>query len=190
MSIHLGSESHDATAWFALQVKCRYERFTANLVSQKGFEVFAPTYCGDTRPRLQKPESELPLFPGYVFARFDVLRRLPILTTPGVYSIVGYGKIPVAIPEDEVLTIRNAVTARMTVEPCSFLNVGTAVRITRGPLINREGILVENRGGCYVVLSVSTIERSVRVHVHRDDVIAVDSRVVVSTSSRLNYNVS
>ena len=30
-----------------------------------------------------------PLFPGYVFCRFDVLKRLPILITPGVISLSG-----------------------------------------------------------------------------------------------------
>ncbi len=189
MFAHLSGESPDYRAWFALQVKCRYEKFTANVVSQKGFEVFAPTYATETKQRIHKQELELPLFPGYVFARFEAVRRLPILTTPGVYAIVGYGKTPVSIPDSEVLAIRNATTAQMKVEPCSYLNVGTAVRITKGPLIDREGILLENRSGCYVVLSVSTIERSVRVHVRREDVTPLDKQPS-SITGGLNYKVS
>lgn len=185
--INGGSSNH--SAWFALQVKCRYENFTANLLSQKGFEVFAPSYPGALKQRIQKHELQLPLFPGYVFARFDVIRRLPILTTPGVYGIVGYGKVPTAIPDEEVLSIRSALLGKMTVEPCSFLNIGTSVRIVKGPLQGREGILVENRSDCYIVLSVSTIERSVRVHVHRDDVVAQEDRLV-SASPRLAHKVS
>jgi transcription antitermination factor NusG len=182
-----GVSNHNA--WFALQIKCRYENFTANLLSQKGFEVFAPSYPGALKQRIQKQELELPLFPGYVFARFDATRRLPILTTPGVYAIVGYGKVPTVIPDEEVLAIRSALLARMTVEPCSFLNVGTSVRIVKGPLMGREGILVENRSDCYVVLSVSTIERSVRVHVRRDDVVAQENRSVAA-ATQLAYKVS
>lgn len=189
MLAYPSSEEPDSRAWFALQVKCRYEKFIANLVLQKGFEVFAPTYSAEPKQRIHKQELELPLFPGYVFARFEAIRRLPILTTPGVYAIVGYGKTPVAIPDGEVLAIRNAMAAQMKVEPCPYLNVGTAVRITRGALINREGILLENRSGCYVVLSVSTIERSVRVHVRREDVTPLEKQPVF-IASRLNYQAS
>ena len=81
------------------------------------------------------------------------------------------------------------MAAQMKVEPCPYLNVGTAVRITRGALINREGILLENRSGCYVVLSVSTIERSVRVHVRREDVTPLEKQPVF-IASRLNYQAS
>jgi hypothetical protein len=55
--------------------------------------------------------------------------------------------------------------------------------------MGREGILVENRSDCYVVLSVSTIERSVRVHVRRDDVVAQENRSVAA-ATQLAYKVS
>ena len=37
-------------------------------------------------------ELEEPYFPGYIFCRFDPRNRLPILTTPGVQSVLGIGK--------------------------------------------------------------------------------------------------
>ena len=40
-----------------------------------------------------------PLFPGYVFCRFIATNRLPILTTPGVFSVVSVAKAPAPIPD-------------------------------------------------------------------------------------------
>lgn len=165
-------------AWFALQTKFRYEKFTSSLVSQKGFEVLVPIRkeadCGSSKPGAAAMEKVL--FPGYVFARFDVTRRLPILTTPGVYTIVGYGKSPVAIPDSEILAIKNAVKAEMPLEPCPYLNTGSCVRVMDGPLKGYEGLLVENRSSCRVVLSISLIQRSIRVQVDRRNVIVLDAQ--------------
>jgi len=45
---------------------------------------------------------EIPLFPGYVFARFDTRRMAPILRIPGVARAVGFGGKPAAIPASEI----------------------------------------------------------------------------------------
>ena len=62
--------------------------------------------------------SELPLFPGYLFCRFDVRDRLlPILTTPGVIGIVGAGKTPVPVDDEEIEAIRAILRSGLAVQP-------------------------------------------------------------------------
>src|SRR5271157_1699688 len=79
--------------WFALQVRTRWESSTAVLLSGKGYETLLPTY--KTKRRWSKGLKEIvaPLFPGYVFCQFDVRKRLPVLVTPGVLSVVSCGRI-------------------------------------------------------------------------------------------------
>jgi len=69
--------------WYALRVKSNFERTTIAMLSGKGFETYLPLYRQPRRWSDRTTVTELPLFPGYVFARFDVNCRLPILTTPG-----------------------------------------------------------------------------------------------------------
>src|ERR1700726_677092 len=69
--------------WFALQVRSRHEKNIATLMHGKGYEPFLPLYKGRRRWSDRFKEMELPLFPGYLFCRFDVQNRLPVLTTPG-----------------------------------------------------------------------------------------------------------
>src|SRR5271165_6221363 len=83
--------------WYALQVRGRWENSTATLLSGKGYQTLLPTYQAAKRFRGSARELAAPLFPGYVFCQFDVHKRLPVLVTPGVLSVVGRGRIPVPI---------------------------------------------------------------------------------------------
>src|SRR5262245_65794889 len=80
--------------WYALKVRPRSEWMVAANLRNRGYEPFLPTYKSKRRWSDRIKTLELPLFPGYLFCRFDVQTRLPILTTPGGSFIVGGGKTP------------------------------------------------------------------------------------------------
>jgi transcriptional antiterminator NusG len=156
--------------WYAIQVRTRWERSTATILGGKGYETLLPTYkstkCWSGRPK----ETSSPLFPGYVFCRFDVLKRLPILITPGVIAVVGRGRIPVAIDELEMSAIQAIVSSGLTAEPWPYLEVGQRVRIEDTALRGMEGILIGFKGSRRVVVSVSLLRRSVALEIERAEV--------------------
>jgi transcription antitermination factor NusG len=84
-------------SWFARQVKPRHEKTTAEALRSKGLEDFLPQYLAIRRWSDRIKRLEAPLFPRYVFCRFDLRNKLNVLTTPGVVSILGVGKTPVPI---------------------------------------------------------------------------------------------
>src|ERR1700681_3729340 len=86
-------------SWFALHVRSRFEKYVEAHLQQKGYEVFYPTYVVKRTWSDRVQAISVPLFPNYVFCRFDLNCRLPILTTPGVNSIVGCGKAPQTVDE-------------------------------------------------------------------------------------------
>src|ERR1700684_3837300 len=87
--------------WYAIRTRSNHEKVAAMLLGGKGYEQYLPVYQVHRRRFESVIESEHPLFPGYVFCRFDVKTRLPILMTTGVVSIVGFGGEPAAIPDHE-----------------------------------------------------------------------------------------
>src|SRR5437764_10707980 len=95
--------------WFALGVKPRYDKAVARMLENKGFEPCLPLYKKRHRYGARCKVSELPLFPGYVFCRFNVLTRLPILTTPGVTQILGTGNTPIPLSENEIVSLGTAI---------------------------------------------------------------------------------
>ena len=157
--------------WYALQIRQRTERITTELLSQKGYEPFLPTYLLKRRWSDRVKVLDVPLFPGYVFCRLDPLVRLPVLTTPGVISIVGLGKEPAAIPEREMDHVRRIVESTTSAEPWPYLTCGDQVTISDGPLRGVEGILSVVKSSCKLVVSITLLQRSVAVEVDRQAVL-------------------
>jgi transcription antitermination factor NusG len=105
------------------------------------------------------------LFPAYLFCRFDVSRRLPILITPGVLHIVSYGTGPAAIDEKEIEAIQRIVRLGLPAKPWPYPQVGDQVTIERGPLAGLVGVLVSVRSSCRLVVSLSLIQRSIATEI-------------------------
>jgi transcription antitermination factor NusG len=161
------TQSSGSCSWFALQVRSRWESTVASLLQAKGLEIVLPTYPSTRKWSDRLKVVEAPLFPGYVFCRFDVHNRLPILVTPGVIAVVGRGKTPVAVEDTEILAIRTAVRSGIPIEPWPYVEIGERVRIKDDVLDGMEGILTTFRGSDRVVISVALLRRSVALEIDR-----------------------
>ena len=159
---------HDNLSWYALQIQSKLGRIAAATLCGKGYEVYLPLYRCGRRWSDRVKQLDLPLFPGYLFCRFDVCDRLPILTTPGVISVVGAGKTPVPVDEEEIGAIRAILRSGLVAQPWPFLQVGSRVYIERGPLAGLEGIITNTDKVCRLIVSVSLLQRSVAVEIDRE----------------------
>jgi transcription antitermination factor NusG len=165
-----GSQNTDESRqklWYAIHVRSRFESQMSTVLRSKGYEEFLPTYRCKHRWSDRAKELDLPLFPGYLFSRFDVCERLPILKSPGLIAIVGLGKAPIPIPDEEIEAIRAIVRSGLPVEPWPHLTVGSRVFVEAGPLAGLEGNVVNIGKTFRLVVSVSLLQRSVRVEIER-----------------------
>ena len=111
---------------------------------------------------------ELPLFTGYMFCRFDVRYRLPILITPGVMSIVGVAGQPASIADHEISSIRRAATSGLKCSPLPSIPFGDPVSVTRGPLAGLSGTVVGLRSNLRLILALPLLQRSLSVEIDSD----------------------
>jgi transcription antitermination factor NusG len=133
----------------------------------KDYECLLPTFVDCRRYSDRLKQVPAALFPGYVFCRFDPLRRLPILTTPGVEHVVGLGKIPQPVEDIEIEAIQRIMESGFLAKPWPYLKVGQRVRINGGSLDGIEGLLVQERGKDRLIISVDLLQRSVSVVIDR-----------------------
>jgi transcription antitermination factor NusG len=151
--------------WYAIQIRCRFEKKAATELQKKGIEVFLPIvnelhhWC-DRRKIL-----ECPVFPGYAFVRIEYSpeTRMSVLRAAGVLSIVSSQHVGVPIPGEEIESVRVLVEEKVRFEPYPFLRTGQRVRIRGGVLDRLEGILSGRRGNLKLIVSVETIERSLAI---------------------------
>ena len=159
----------DSSAWYAIRVRSKFESVASEVFEAKGYQSFLPVYRSKRKWSDRVKELDLPLFPGYLFCRFDVQDRLlPILTTPGVVAIVGVGKTPAAVEDQEIEAIRAILRSGLAAQPWPFINVGTRVYIEGGPLTGLEGIVTNTDKVYRLVVSVGLLQRCVAVEIDRD----------------------
>jgi transcription antitermination factor NusG len=159
--------------WYGIRTRTNYEKLAATVLESKGYQQFLPVYRFRRRWSDRVVESEKALFPGYVFCRFDANNRLPIMTTPGVMSVIGFGNEPAPLNESEIEAVHAVMNSGLAAKPCPFLREGQRVRFRRGSLEGVEGILVKKESEWRLVVSIEMLQRSVAVEVDREAVNAV-----------------
>ena len=153
--------------WYALYTRHQHEKMVSGILGNKGFEVFLPLYSTVHKWKDRTKQLSLPLFPGYVFLKEGLERKLDVLTTPGVCSFVGASG-PSTIPPEQIESIKRAVDGPSAIEPHPFIKCGDHVRVTRGPLEGMVGILVRKRDLYRLVISVDLLGRSAAVDIDSD----------------------
>lgn len=171
--------------WYAIRVRSKFEAVTSAGLAGKGYEPFLPLYRARRRWSDRMKEIDAPLFPGYVFCRFDAGTRLPILKTPGVISVVGYGREPAPLNEAEIAAIRAIIASGLPAIPWPYLRAGNRVLIEWGPLAGVEGIVLGVKKELRLIVSVTMLQRSVSVEVDRDWVRPLSPRTSPSCSAGL-----
>ena len=166
--------------WWAIYTRHQHEKTIAESLSSTGLEVFLPLYKAVRQWKDRKKHLTLPLFPCYVFLRSDLERRVHVLSTPGVHSIIMVAGQPAAIPDIEIEAIRRAVDSPLRIEPHPFLRRGDWVRIKSGPLTDIEGILIRRKNSYRLILSAELLQKSISVEVDALSVEPIASRPQVS----------
>ena len=151
--------------WHVLHTQYQHEKNVARALVGKGFEVLLPLYTTVRRWKDRKKLLSLPLFPCYVFVQSPPDRWLPILSTPGVHTVVSFGGTPSIVPYSEIEAVRRISEGPLKAEPHPFLQCGDRVRLIEGPLQGLEGLLVRKKSLWKFLVSVEMLQRSVAVEV-------------------------
>lgn len=158
--------------WYAVQTRSRFEKSVRAEMAIQGIENYLPTFETLHQWKDRKKAVELPLFSGYIFARFEDEgpARLQVLKTVGVARILGAGRAILPIPDYEIDSIRQLLLTGNRCFPHPFVCEGAWVRVRRGPLAGIEGRLVRVKSVARLVLSVDLLTQSVATEVDAQDV--------------------
>jgi transcription termination/antitermination protein NusG len=162
------------TKWFVLAVAPQHELSVQQHLQTKGFEASVPTYKVRRRWSDRVKSITLPLFPGYVFCRFAVDGRVPVLNTPGVRKAVAFASQLAFLEDAEIERIHRLVQSGVSLEPLNGLRTGMPVRIIDGPLSGVRGVLARVNGAARVIVNVELLNRGIAAEVELEAVARVD----------------
>jgi transcription termination/antitermination protein NusG len=149
--------------WFAVQTRPKAEKTAALQPKVRGYEVFLPVYRSRNEWSDRIAEVDRPLFPGYCFCVLDSDQPFRIVSAPGVVRIVGWGRRPEPIAENDIVAIQTMLRSGLPMGPHKHLTEGETITITKGPLRGVGGLLVRNKNNMKVVVSIELLQRSVAV---------------------------
>jgi transcription antitermination factor NusG len=147
--------------WYALTVRHQHERQVERLLRAQGWESLSPVYRSQRQWSDRVKEVELPLFSGYVFARFGLQDRARVEDTPGVAQIVKFNGLMAPLQDREIAEIQTLAGSGARLSPWPYLRAGDRVRVERGPLRGLEGTLLRDGPDARFVVSVELLQRSV-----------------------------
>jgi transcription antitermination factor NusG len=154
--------------WHVLHVMANHEKRVALQLSLRSIEHYLPLYAERSRWSDRTVTLERPLFPGYVFVRFSLETRLPVLSTPGVLKILGKRGAE-KVDYSEVDRIRRGLANGYALRPHTGISTGTRVRVCNGMFEGMEGIVSELRRNCSVIIRLSTVEQYFSLEADLDD---------------------
>jgi transcription antitermination factor NusG len=156
--------------WYAFYTCAHHEKMVAAELGARRVEHFLPLYSSLRRWKQRRVRLDLPLFPGYVFARLALVERLRVLQIPSVVRLVGFGGVPAALPEGAMEILRSGLSRGLGAEPHPLLTVGRRVRITGGLFAGLDGIVKRGKSNLRVVVSLEIIQRAVSVEVDASEI--------------------
>src|ERR1051326_8891198 len=146
-------------SWYALHIRPRFEKVVARHLEAEGREGYLPLYKSVRRWSDRIKTIELPLFPGYMFCRFDIENRLPILVGPGVLGIVVIGTTPTPIPESDISSLRHVTASGIECKPWPFVDAGQRISVKYGPLAGLEGMVIQVKSNLRLIVSLPPLRR-------------------------------
>jgi transcriptional antiterminator RfaH len=128
-------------AWYVIQTKPRKEEEATTYLTAKGLEIFTPRMEYVTSKNGRMIAESRPLFPGYIFGRFDYSNDYSLVKWGrGVKRILSFGSGPTAMDEEVIDTIRKRTDARGVVRKACRFEENDLVRVNSGPMKDLLGI--------------------------------------------------
>jgi transcriptional antiterminator RfaH len=153
--------------WYAIHTKPRQEAVAQSSLEREGLTTFLPKLRRKRTIRRQYRWTEGPLFPTYLFARFDLEKTARLVKyATGVTNIVSFGGKPAAVDDAIILAIiAHCVDNVVTIEPPKLLP-GDLVQIQEGPFRGLRGIFEREMSGSErVVILLQSIAAAARIQV-------------------------
>ncbi|MGB9181615.1 MAG: transcription termination/antitermination NusG family protein [Pyrinomonadaceae bacterium] len=167
-------KASDVHRWYAIRTHPKQEdRANSNLLAWQ-VETFYPKL----KERLSNPYTgkptyvSKPLFPRYIFARFDVSKLLnKVWYTRGVHSVVNFGDGPIPISDEIINLVQSQIGEDGFVRIGEELNPGDQVIVKDGPLKDFTGVFErQTKAKDRIMILLTTATYQGRVMVDRKSV--------------------
>ena len=162
------AERSNGQRWYVVQSKPREEERARHYLEEKGFDTYLPMMEVVSVRGFKNVTSEKPLFPGYLFCRFEKEDEslAHVRWTRGVKKLLPESVNPIPV-ENEVVQAIQSLQQKDGVIRQQPLQKNDQIRIARGPMKNIMGIFdhwTSDDGRIRVLLNFVNYQATVELH--------------------------
>ncbi len=165
-----GSSQEGSILWVCVRTRPRWEKKFAEWMMDRRRNCFLPVFRHQTSSGRKRRISQLPLFPGFVFAEGDWSKKDFAQTGCVAYVLRPRGPKEAAQLHRELKDIWRGLTSGLYVAPVQNLATGEACRIIEGPLRGAEAKFERMGREGRLVLQVEMMGGGVAVEVPSNEV--------------------
>lgn len=152
--------------WFVLQTRSRHEKKVIAFLLSQEIEAYLPLHTVKKKWSDRIKLVEEPMFPGYLFVKYDEINRYKILNTPGAVRFVSFEGKYATIREKQIAAIRLIAAQKIETEVIDLsFTIGEEVYISDGPFKGLYAKLVDCKGKGKLLLEVEAIGKGVLLEI-------------------------
>jgi transcription antitermination factor NusG len=163
------SDMSNQRPWQVLHVRSNFEKRVAEHLAVRAVEHYLPLYSERVKWTDRTVITERPLFSGYVFVRYSPNERITVISIPGVVCTLGDDAMNL-VSSSELDKIREGLAGGLILCPHPCISVGTRVRIRSGIFEGVEGLVMEFRQQCKVVIALAAVQQCFSLEVELGDI--------------------
>ena len=151
--------------WIAVRSKPRAEKVALDQLEKKGIQAYLPLVRQKRKWSDRLKWVELPLFPGYLFAKVALKNSIFVLETYGVSTVIKFGGEVAVVQESVVKSIRLALEGGYELKPTEYFIKGDKVEVIEGPMKGMKGIVSNIKGKEKLVIKIDALQQAIVVHI-------------------------
>lgn len=147
--------------WYVLHVKPRTEKKVEACCRRYGCLAYLPLRARTRVIQRRRVRTEIPVFPGYVFARLSPDERLEMLQTNLLVRTLAPATARALVRD--LRQIARALRAAPDLVTTDSFRTGDRVRIVSGPFRGIEGVVRRSHGRAVVILNIELLNQALEI---------------------------
>ncbi|CAA7196340.1 Transcription termination/antitermination protein NusG [Chryseobacterium potabilaquae] len=155
--------------WYVIYTKSRYEKKTAQILTEQNFKVYLPLNKIISQWSDRKKKVEKPLFSSYVFIYLETIKDyLRALAIDGVVIFIKFGGRLVRVPDEEINRVKIFLNqfSEIEIRNIQDLNIGEKRKITSGPFENYECEIIKIDNKQKICVRIDSLQQSLVAEIH------------------------
>ena len=152
--------------WYALCIRQRFREQCEDYLKAHSYDFFSPVKTEVRQWSDRRKIAHVPLFPGYLFCRFESRESTPVWHAPGVIDIVNSRGKLLEVDAEQVENVKRCLDASAAMEVVPGLVYGRKVQVIAGPMAGVCGVLAFVKQQQRVGLEITMMNRTVLVEIH------------------------